>query len=147
MARCLALLSVCITAFLLAVWPALAAEPGTVFWTSSVLPAAGTDLVVVDPNSSDTLYARAGGGVARSTDGGLGWTPLRLTGEIVRGIAVSPDSSAVYIATNNVADAGAVFKSTDGGGSWDRVYQHWRPVNGVVRRSPNDQRGLRCNAQ
>lgn len=68
------------------------------------------------PSSPGTVYAGGMGGLLRSTDGGVTWTPLFGSGsEPVRAVAVHPTMPAVaYV---GVEDAG-VWKTVDGGITW-----------------------------
>ena len=83
--------------------------------------------ILVDPNTSTTIYAGApAGGLWRSTNDGVNWTPL--TDDLpqigVSGIAIHPsDSNTIYISTGD-DDAGdsysvGVLKSIDGGATWN----------------------------
>ena len=85
--------------------------------------------IIVDPNNVNTYYSGApAGGIWKSTDAGLNWTPL--TDELpqigVSGIAIDyNNSNIIYIATGD-DDAGdshsvGVFKSTDGGATWSQT--------------------------
>jgi photosystem II stability/assembly factor-like uncharacterized protein len=86
------------------------------------------------PGDPLTYYAAtAGGGVWKSTDGGLSWKPVfddQPTSSI-GSIAVSPsDPNVVYVGTGeanirgNVSPGAGIFKSTDGGKSWKHVWKH-----------------------
>jgi len=85
--------------------------------------------IIVDPNNANTIYAGApSGGLWKSTNAGVNWTPL--TDDLpqigVSGIAIDPNNSqVVYISTGD-DDAGdsysiGVLKSIDGGASWDQT--------------------------
>ena len=85
------------------------------------------NVIVIDPNNSNTYYAGApAGGIWKSTDSGSSWSPLvdHLPQIGVSGIAIDPtDSNTIYIATGD-DDAGdsysvGVWKSTDGGANWN----------------------------
>ncbi len=85
--------------------------------------------VVVDPNNTNTLYVGApSGGLWKSTDNGVNWTPLtdNLPQIGVSGIAIDPNNSnIIYISTGD-DDAGnsysiGVLKSTDGGATWNQT--------------------------
>lgn len=85
--------------------------------------------VAVDPSNSNTYYVGApAGGIWKSTDAGVNWTPLtdHLPQIGVSGIAIHPtDSNTIYIATGD-DDAGdsravGVWKSTDGGATWNNT--------------------------
>ncbi len=60
----------------------------------------------------------AGGGVARSTDGGHSFVPLAgIEGESVRALASAPSNPDVLVA----GTLSGVFRSEDAGDSWDRI--------------------------
>ena len=85
--------------------------------------------VFVDPNNADIIYAGApAGGLWKSTDAGINWTPLtdQLPQIGVSGIAIDPNNSnVIYISTGD-DDAGdsysvGVLKSIDGGLNWTQT--------------------------
>ncbi len=94
------------------------------------LPGQGrVNAVAVDPNDENTWYVGApAGGIWKSTDAGASWVNLfdNFLQIGVSGIAIDPnDSDIIYIATGD-DDAGdsfgiGVFKSTDGGASWNET--------------------------
>jgi photosystem II stability/assembly factor-like uncharacterized protein len=77
--------------------------------------------VAVDPFAPATVYAGSNGlGIFKSGDGGATWTAANtgLTSQIVLGLSVDPlDPARIYAATN-----GGVFRSTNGGISWQFVF-------------------------
>ncbi len=83
--------------------------------------------IIVDPNNANIIYVGApAGGLWKSTDAGVNWTPL--TDDLpqigVSGIAIHPsDSNTIYISTgdDDAADSYSigVLKSTDGGVTWN----------------------------
>lgn len=87
--------------------------------------------LAVDRTVPQTVYAATEGGLCKSTDGGEQWRllpntgrkELRITGErnrSIRCVAVDPtDGKTVYAGS----PAGKVFKSTDGGETWQAVYE------------------------
>jgi photosystem II stability/assembly factor-like uncharacterized protein len=84
---------------------------------------------IVDPNNAQTFYVGApSGGIWKSTDSGVNWTPLsdQIPQIGVSGIAIDPnDSKIIYIATGD-DDSGdtysvGVLKSTDGGTTWNKT--------------------------
>ncbi len=85
--------------------------------------------IAVDPNNSNTYYVGTpAGGIWKSTDAGLNWSPLTdfLPQIGVSGIAINPDdSNVIYIATgdddSNHSAAVGVWKSTDGGTTWNNT--------------------------
>lgn len=65
----------------------------------------GTSLLhsmIVDPQSSSTLYAASSAGVFQSGDGGVSWSPMNdeLTNLSVNGLALDAWTSTLYAATN-----------------------------------------------
>jgi len=90
----------------------------------------GVFSLAVDRNNPETVYAATEDGLCKSTDGGENWKvlpqtgrkELRITGEknkSIRSVAVDPsDGNIVYAAS----PAGKVYKSTDGGQSWNLSY-------------------------
>jgi hypothetical protein len=77
----------------------------------------GGPILVVDPQTTTTLYAGTSAGhVFKSVDGGHTWIPSStgLTGTNVNDLVVDPSSpSTLYAATNT-----GLYRSTDAGGSW-----------------------------
>ncbi len=83
--------------------------------------------IAVDPNNSNTYYiGTPGGGVWKSIDAGINWTPLSdfLTEIGVSAIAIDPtNSDIIYIGTGD-DDGGdtagfGMLKSLDGGQTWN----------------------------
>jgi len=85
--------------------------------------------ITVDPNDENIWYVGApAGGIWKSIDGGSSWVNLfdNFPQIGVSGIAVDPNNSqTIYIATgdDDAADSYSVgvFKSTDGGNSWNET--------------------------
>lgn len=84
------------------------------------------NIIVQDPNNANTFYAGApAGGIWKSTDAGLTWTPLidHLPQIGVSAIAIDyNDSNTIYIGTgdDDASDSFTIgiWKSTDGGTTW-----------------------------
>ena len=91
-----------------------------------------TDLVV-DPTDDDVVYAgAAAGGVFRTTDGGMSWTPLfdDMPALAIGAVAIDPaDHTVVYAGTGEVNPGGGsmayggagLFRSNDQGDTWNLV--------------------------
>lgn len=85
---------------------------------------------VMDPQNPQTLYiARNGGpgnidgGLLKSTDAGVTWTET-LNGLILQSIAIDPENSNILYAGSGIlwsylTQHQAVYKSTDGGATWN----------------------------
>lgn len=93
--------------------------------------------LAVDRCNPETVYAGTGSGLHKSVDGGEHWQflpktgpkDLRITaerGRSVRAIAVDPSNgNNVYAAT----PGGKIYKSTDGGMTWQAVYETAGPAS------------------
>jgi len=90
------------------------------------------DAVVGDPEQPLVFYfAATGGGVWKTTDGGLTWRPLgdgQLGAGSVGAIAVAAaDPNVVYVGTGestlrgNVSPGDGAYRSTDAGKTWTRI--------------------------
>ncbi len=85
--------------------------------------------VIVDPNNINTIYVGApAGGIWKSIDAGVNWTPLtdHLPQIGVSGIAVDPNNSQIIYISTGDDDAGdsysiGVLKSIDGGTTWNQT--------------------------
>jgi photosystem II stability/assembly factor-like uncharacterized protein len=91
----------------------------------------GNYTMAIDPTNSRILYRGLEdwnqGGVRKSVDGGATWIGSGLTGAAVPVMAIAPDGSAIYASTAGVyshpAGFRGLFKSTDGGASWNELSQ------------------------
>ena len=99
------------------------------FTTKSKQGQGRVNTFIVDPNNDRTFYVGApSGGLWKSTDAGVNWTPLsdQLPQIGISGIAIDPkNSNIIYIATGdddarNTFSVG-VLKSTDGGATWNKT--------------------------
>lgn len=84
--------------------------------------------IAVDRKNPTHLYAATVGGLCKSTDEGGTWTllpstapkELRITGERGKSIrAISVDGGVIYAAS----PTGKIYKSPDGGQTWNKVYE------------------------
>ena len=91
--------------------------------------------LAVDPVNPSLIYAgAAGGGVWKSTDHGVHWTPVfdGMGTLAIGAISINPADRSVWVGTgeNNTAFENysglGVFRSTDGGGTWTQVGQELR---------------------
>jgi hypothetical protein len=96
---------------------------GGVTWTPPAIPnlTLVTNVVVVDPVTTSTLYAGVNShGVFKSTDSGASWrgSPYPFNRDTVLDLAIDPTTpSTIYAGAAGASDYG-VFKSTDGGDTW-----------------------------
>ena len=83
--------------------------------------------LLIDPKTPATLYFATQDGVSKSTDGGASWNAKNagLTDVNVRALAINPlDPDVLYAgtgATEAIRYGGGVFKTTDGGESWNAI--------------------------
>jgi photosystem II stability/assembly factor-like uncharacterized protein len=76
--------------------------------------------LVIDPKTPTTLYMEGSAGVLKSTDGGVTWIRVNngLTDISLESMCIDPMAPEnIYVVTH----AGDLFKSTNGGGSWNRA--------------------------
>jgi photosystem II stability/assembly factor-like uncharacterized protein len=100
-------------------------KDGGASWTTANLGPGAGGVLAIDPQEPSTLYA-GGGMLFKSADGGATWCPLALPQEPrpeceeclpVVVLAIDPQSTSTVYA----GGSGGVFKSTDGGASWNAV--------------------------
>ncbi|MEK7248831.1 MAG: hypothetical protein AAB209_00270, partial [Bacteroidota bacterium] len=109
------------------------ANPVGMFYarTNNNYIAGRTNYMVFHPTDPNTFYcAAAGGGIWKTTNGGVNWTPLTdfLTSLASGGIAIDPNNSNVlYYGTGEQNYSGdswygdGIYKSTNAGASWTKV--------------------------
>jgi len=94
---------------------------------------------IIDPNNPNTYYVGApSGGIWKSTDAGINWTPLsdQIPQIGVSGITIDPNNSnIIYIATgdDDARDTYSVgvLKSTDGGSTWNTTGLNFSTSNSI----------------
>ena len=94
---------------------------------------------IIDPNNPNIYYVGApSGGIWKSTNAGINWTPLsdNIPQIGVSGIAIDPNNSnIVYIATgdDDARDTYSVgvLKSTNGGNSWQTTGLNFSATNSI----------------
>jgi uncharacterized repeat protein (TIGR01451 family) len=111
-------------------WTLIGPEPTDTPYNDPIVAGRVTALAV-DPTNSNVVYSGAAeGGVWKTTDGGVHWTPLTDTQPslAVGSIAIDPSNhSTIYVGTgeeNNSNDSyygEGILKSTNGGSSWTQI--------------------------
>ncbi|HEX2924368.1 MAG TPA: hypothetical protein VHS28_10105, partial [Chloroflexota bacterium] len=120
----------------------LVGEPGSGIYRSTdrggswtlVQATAATFSLALTPQSPTVVYAGGGPAVLKSTDDGATWFQSFQPGSDIvnveiRGISVDPADPNVLLAGGNTEGGqGQVFRSTNGGSSWDRVLAGQQPI-------------------
>jgi photosystem II stability/assembly factor-like uncharacterized protein len=97
--------------------------------------------IAIDPNDDRTVWAgtQYGGGILRSTDRGDHWQARGLDQEnFVEAISVMPGNSSEILAGAGFG-SGSIYKSTDGGATWQKRLADIGFVKSLVR-DPRDPR-------
>jgi photosystem II stability/assembly factor-like uncharacterized protein len=129
-------------------------------------PELAVSSLAVDPTNTNVIYAGTGDydgylgvghGIMKSTDGGVTWNKITPTGATdpqntatgmdgfaVSAILIDPDNHNIITATLGRAVNwwGYVWRSTDGGQTWNSVLQTWAPWSGLSC-SAKDGNGIR----
>jgi hypothetical protein len=121
-------------------WTLIGPQPTDTPYNDPIVAGRVTALAV-DPTNSNVVYAGAAeGGVWKTTDGGVHWTPLADTQPslAVGSIAIDPSNhSTIYVGTgeenysNDSYYGEGILKSTNGGTSWTQIKG---PVRRTVKR-------------
>src|SRR6266446_1679041 len=111
-------------------WTLIGPEPTSTHYSSPTV-AGRVAALAVDPTNANVVYAgAAGGGVWKTTDGGVHWTPLTdaQPSLAVGSIAIDPlNHSIIYVGTgeenysNDSYYGEGILKSTNGGTSWTQI--------------------------
>jgi len=107
-------------------------------WTeiaSHATTGAAIQRVYVDPNNSQVLYAASTAancgpnfffcGLLKTTDSGKTWAELNLPATEVDSVTIDPKSGAVYAGAQVTGLGDAAMKSTDGGKTWNPLYDQF----------------------
>ena len=97
--------------------------------------------ILVHPTNKDILWAgSAGGGVWKTTDGGNSWYPLQnfMPSMAISALVMDPNNpDIIYAATgeglvSGAAPSAGIFKSTNGGGTWQQLPNSHDPNDGYA---------------
>jgi len=101
------------------------------YWSGNANGAGRVSAIAVDPRDGDVAYlAAAGGGVWKTIDGGVNWTPLadELSSLASGALAIDPiNPEVVYYGTGEQHYSSdsfygdGVFRSNDGGATWSKI--------------------------
>nr|NIN67996.1 hypothetical protein [Anaerolineae bacterium]NIN98080.1 hypothetical protein [Anaerolineae bacterium]NIQ81022.1 hypothetical protein [Anaerolineae bacterium] len=106
-------------------------------WSVVTLPSYATSFAI-HPEDPDTLYVGVGGGpcayrgIWKTTDGGDNWTHIwNYSCCVPASIGISPvDPELIFAGVRDNPDSNLtsyIYRSTNGGSSWSRVYSVWGP--------------------
>jgi photosystem II stability/assembly factor-like uncharacterized protein len=99
-------------------------EDGGTSWSAGTGPAAGENLLAVDINRFDHIYVTTNSAtIYRSKDDGDSWeSVLELSGGTIDWIQFDPEYEYIgAMIWNNASGRGYLYRSADGGNTWDRV--------------------------
>src|ERR1017187_3995194 len=100
---------------------ALVAQPNGTAWTNIGPSPAAVEAIAVAPHDAGTIFIGSiAGGVRKSVDGGITWSPINsgLTTPIVNALAIDASGpQTVYAGTAG----GGLFKTGDGGATWQNI--------------------------
>jgi photosystem II stability/assembly factor-like uncharacterized protein len=95
--------------------------------------------LAIDPQNPSTIYAGAGNGVFKSTDGGASWYRVNSGILSVSTLVIDPQTPSIVYAGSL---GGGVFKSMDGGANWSSASAGLRTFVGVLAIDPQNPNTL-----
>lgn len=102
----------------------LKAQDGIGVWSTTTTSVGPVYTIVIDPSNSNIMYTGSSTlGINKSTDKGVTWTPSNtgLSNTAILSLAISASNPQVLYAGTNFGTNDGVYKSVDGGGSWNRM--------------------------
>ena len=130
---------------------------GNNVWTSLGPEGGSFQALAIDPQNSSTVYAVAGGGIFKSSDGTANWrrvypaaTSDGTAAYPASVLAIDPqNTNTLYVGTGGGPTTmdGSVFKSTDGGASWSAANSGLpTSSNGTYLTARADRKSTRLNS-
>lgn len=94
------------------------------------------------------ILGRTGGWMSLTTDGGVTWREMQLAPEEtdVSGLAFVPPQTAFASTASPYLNRGALYRSTDGGQSWELMVEGDKPLHGIAF-SADGQRGVTVGSE
>jgi photosystem II stability/assembly factor-like uncharacterized protein len=89
------------------------------------------NVLVFDPNNSETIYLGSPSGIFKSEDSAATWKQI-LSGIGVFDLAVDQFQKGVVYASGLAGTNGKIIKSKDGGENWEDIYTEPSKANGVL---------------
>lgn len=103
--------------------------------TTQSLATINVSKIIMDPQNRETIFTSSySGGLYKSVDSGKNWSSI-LSKIIVYDFVINPFDSKTIYAAGSVGVAGKILKTTDGGASWQEVYNEGsqdNPVRAIV---------------
>ena len=110
-----------------------------------VLDPTNPDIVYAGTAFSNAIFSNMGAGILKSSDGGNTWTQLPgplPTGPgleaVIWSLAVSPSDGNILLAVDSSATGAAIYRSTDGGSTWNQVIAPNAAFEGQVLFDPSN---------
>ncbi|MCB2222507.1 MAG: T9SS type A sorting domain-containing protein [Bacteroidetes bacterium] len=89
--------------------------------------------LLMHPDDPDILIAATSQGIFKTTDGGANWLQVVTSGHFMDMVFKPGDPTVVYASTYHFFGGARIFKSTDGGDSFDYLYGTGMPAANTCR--------------
>jgi photosystem II stability/assembly factor-like uncharacterized protein len=116
----------------------LKSQDGGETWDNTGLNYEVQDLKAVNqllmhPDDPDIIIAATSQGIYKTTDGGSGWVQVETSGHFKDMVFKPGDPSVIYASTYHFFGGARIFKSSDGGDSFDYLYGTGMPAANTCR--------------